>query len=406
MYDAIVVGARCAGSTTAMLLARAGHRVLLLDRATFPSDTMSTHYVHQPTIARLARWGLLDELQQSGCPPLEVARWTLSGFSVTGCAPPVDGIRAAYGPRRYVLDTMLVRAAGAAGAEVREGVNVNGLFWEDGRVVGVIGSSDRGTPFTERARVVIGADGIDSVVARSVEAPMYEEVPTLCCLYYTYWSGVPADYEVYVNQRRAVGVVPTNDGRVMVGIQWPREEFEDVRKDVEGNYWKALEVASPAFAERLREGRREERFVGTGRLPNFFRQATGPGWALVGDAGFHKDPVGAFGISDAVRHADLLAEHLIPALSQDGPLEPALERFGVRRDEDAMPEYYFNLQAARLEPMPELLDVLRVIEGDQEQVDRFFGLIAGMYTWQEFFTDDLIARTEAARARSGGDQPI
>ncbi|MEV5974968.1 NAD(P)/FAD-dependent oxidoreductase [Streptomyces sp. NPDC051921] len=397
MYDAIVVGARVAGATTAMLLARAGHRVLLLDRARFPSDTMSTHYVHQPTIARLARWGLLDRLTASGCPPLDVARWTLEDVTITGCAPPVDGIRSAYGPRRFVLDSLLVDAARESGAETREGTNVTELLWEGSRVVGVRARGESGAEFTARARVVIGADGVDSMVARAVRAPRYEEAPTLNCLYYTYWGGMKADYEVYVTGRRAIGVVPTNDDAVMVGIQWPRAEFDLVRRDVEGSYLKALEATAPELAERVRGSERTARFTGTGRLPNFFRQASGPGWALVGDSGFHKDPVGAFGISDAIRHAELLAGLLAPALGDEVPLERALDDYAERRDEDAMPEYFFNLQAAQLEPMPELLDILRVIAGEQDQVDRFFGLIAGMYTWDTFFTPELIERAGAGR---------
>jgi len=397
MYDVIVVGARCAGATTAMLLARAGHRVLLLDRASFPSDTMSTHYVHQPTIARLARWGLLDGLRATGCPPLEVARWTLEDVTVTGCAPAVDGIRAAYGPRRYVLDTMLGEAAVAAGAEFRQDTNVTELLFDGDQVVGVRGKSRRGGVFEERARVVIGADGVDSLVARQVGARTYEEFPTQCCLYYTYWSGVPADYEVYVGKRRAIGVVPTHDDLVMVGIEWPRAEFDIVRGDVEGAYLTALEQTAPELATRVLAGAREARFVGTGRLPNFFRESAGAGWALVGDAGFHKDPVGAFGISDAIRHAELLAAHLGRALGGDGPIDDALATYAVDRDEDSMAEYYFNLQAAKLDAMPELVDVLRALRGDQKQVDRFFGLIAGMYTTDEFFTDDVIARAAAAR---------
>ncbi|MFJ4952593.1 NAD(P)/FAD-dependent oxidoreductase [Streptomyces sp. NPDC088760] len=399
MYDAIVVGARVAGATTAMLLARAGHRVLLLDRAAFPSDTMSTHYVHQPAIARLARWNLLDRLAATGCPPLEVARWTLEDVSITGCAPPVDGIRAAYGPRRYVLDHLLVTAAVEAGAELRERANVTGLVRDGDRVAGVRVKGADGRELTERARLVIGADGIDSLVAREAGARRYEETPTLNCLYYTYWNGLKADYEVYVRGRRAIGVVPTHDDNVMIGIQWPRAQFDSVRSDIEGAYLRALQETAPGLAERVREAERVARFTGTGRLPNFFRTASGPGWALVGDAGFHKDPVGAFGISDALRHAELLAGLAAPALGGERPVNEALADFAEQRDEDAMPEYFFNLQAAQLDPMPELLNVLRVIQDDQDQIDRFFGLVAGSYTWDVFFTDDLVERAAALAAQ-------
>ena len=135
MYDAIVVGARCAGSPTAMLLARAGRRVLLLDRATFPRDTLSTHYIHQSGVARLARWGLLDRLAATGCPPIRRYRFDVGPFALTGVPPPIDGVDAAYSPRRYVLDQLLADAAVEAGAELREGVTVEELLAEGGRVV-------------------------------------------------------------------------------------------------------------------------------------------------------------------------------------------------------------------------------------------------------------------------------
>src|SRR5262245_6090568 len=131
----IVVGARCAGATTAMLLARRGHRVLLLDRNQLPSDTLSTHYVHQPAIARLASWGLLERLRATGCPPLDRARWQLEDVHLQGCAPPVGGLRTAFGPRRFVLDGLLATAAAEAGADLRQRCNATGLVRSDDRVV-------------------------------------------------------------------------------------------------------------------------------------------------------------------------------------------------------------------------------------------------------------------------------
>src|SRR5262252_74108 len=114
MYDAIIVGARAAGSPTAMLLARKGHRVLLLDRAEFPSDTLSTHYIHQPGVARLARWGLLDQVVAGGCTPVREAIFDPGPFTLTGTPPPADGHADAYAPRRTVLDAILLEAAAKA----------------------------------------------------------------------------------------------------------------------------------------------------------------------------------------------------------------------------------------------------------------------------------------------------
>ncbi len=402
-YDAIVVGARCAGASTALLLARAGHRVLLLERGRFPSDTISTHYLHLPGVARLARWGLLDRLRATGCPPLTRVRMGLSGIDLTGSVPSVDGLTTAYAPRRQFFDTMLVEAATEAGAELREGCAVTGLVEEDGRVVGVRARGGGGAEVIERARIVIGADGMDSVVARTVAAPTYEEHPTLCCAYYSYFSGFRADYEIYTGGRCGIGVAATHDDLVVIGVQWPRSEFDRVRHDVEGSYLAALRTAAPELAERVAGGAREERFVGTGRLPNFFRHPYGPGWALVGDAGHHKDPVGGYGMSDALSHAELLATRLDQALRGERPMEEALAEYAEERDRESMTRYQFNLEAAKLDPLPELLNVLRVVKGDQAQTNRFFGLLAGVLRMEEFFTEELIDRAVAATLDAAAD---
>ena len=391
MYDAIVVGSRVAGASTAMLLARAGHRVLLLDRGTFPSDTMSSHYIHLPGIVRLNRWGLLERLKATGCTPMSRTRMNLCGIELNGSVPPVDGLRHAYAPRRYILDTMLVEAAVEAGVEFRDGCNVTGLVEEDGRVAGVRIHRPGHGESVERARVVIGADGKDSLVARLVNAPAYEEHPTLSCTYYSYWSGFESDYEIYSNGNRGVGVSSTHDGLVVIGVLWPREEFHRVRLDVENEYLAAMRIAAPELADRVAGGKREERFVGTGRLPNFFRQPYGPGWALVGDAGHHKDPVGGYGISDAFAHAELLADRLDQVLRGEREMAEALAEYHEERDRESMARYQFNLEAAKLSPMAELLNVLRVVQGNQERVDGFLALMAGVYSTEQFFTEDLIA---------------
>src|SRR5438045_803498 len=174
MYDAIVIGARCAGSPTAMLLARQGYRVLLLDKASFPSDTLSTHYIHQPGVARVKRWGLLDRVAASNCPPVRRQMLDVGPFAVVGSPPPVDGVADGYAPRRTVLDQILVEAAVAAGAELREHFSMDDLVTDGGRVVGIRGRAVGGGTVTEKARIVIGADGLHSMVARSVQAATYQ----------------------------------------------------------------------------------------------------------------------------------------------------------------------------------------------------------------------------------------
>jgi flavin-dependent dehydrogenase len=228
-------------------------------------------------------------------------------FVICGVPRPVDGVSAAYGPRRTVLDALLVHAAVEAGAELREAFTVDEVLVEDDHITGIRGHARNGTSVKERARVVIGADGRYSMVAKTVRPARYHQRPPLAAGYYAYWSGVPTDgFEAYIRAARAVGVIPTHGGLTCVVVTWPRSEFVTNRGDIEGSYRKALELA-PGFAERVCVGKRETRFVGTADLPNFFHQPYGPGWALVGDAGYHRDPITAQGISDAFRGAEFLA---------------------------------------------------------------------------------------------------
>ena len=233
-YDAIVVGARCAGSPTAMLLARKGYRVLLVDRATFPSDTVSTHMIHPPGVAALARWGLLDRVVATGCPPVDTYEFDFGPFTISG-RPATPEAPIAYAPRRTVLDALLVDAAAEAGVEVREQFTVESLVFEHGRVVGVRGHERGGPAVTERASVVVGADGRYSFVADAVDAEEYDQKPKLLAAYYSYWSGLPLDgrFGNWIRPHRGFAAWPTNDDLTLVIAGWPYREFEANRNDVE-----------------------------------------------------------------------------------------------------------------------------------------------------------------------------
>src|SRR5579859_8005366 len=235
-YDAIVVGARCAGAPTAMLLARAGARVLLVDRARFPSDTISGHAIKMPGVAYLKRWGLLDAVLASGCPPLH--KMTLSvGDRALPLPPPGADSLPVVGPRRTVLDSILVQAAAAAGVDVQEGTSVAEVLRDDGQVLGIEAPGHTGRPLRARAPIVVGADGKRSFIAHQVGAEYEHYQSPVSIAYYSYWSGYRFDgVAMYFGQGRAAGLLPTHDGQVMAFVQCRWEERHAFRADPIGNY--------------------------------------------------------------------------------------------------------------------------------------------------------------------------
>lgn len=395
-YDVIVVGARCAGAPTAMLLARGGYRTLLVDKATFPSDTVSTHLIHPPGVAALHRWGLLDRLTATGCPPIHTYTFDFGDLTLAG-SPAFDGAPVAYGPRRTVLDKLLIDAASEAGAEVSEGFSVDNVLREDGRVVGIHGRDRGGRTAAKRARVVVGADGRHSLVARTVGPEQYHAKAPLLAGYYAYWSGLPMDgrFETYVRPNRGFAAWPTNDDLTLVIAAWPYPEFVANRRDIEDNYLKTLALA-PTFAERVDAGHRESRFYGSA-VHNYFRKPYGPGWVLVGDAGYDRDFITAQGIQDAFRDAELCAAALNDAFSGARSFEAAMDDYQSARDGQALPMYEFTCQLAALEPPPpELENLLGAMRGNQDAMDGFARLNAGVMSPVEFFSDENVGRILAS----------
>ena len=383
-YDAIIVGARCAGSHTAMLLARKGYRVLVVDRATFPSDTVSTHVMQPRAVASLAGWGLVDRLTATGCPPIHTYAFDFGPVTISG-TPGTKDTPVAYCPRRTVLDKLLVDAAAEAGAEIREGFAVEEVLIEDGRVVGIRGRSKGAATVTERARVVVGADGRYSLVAEAVRPEQYNEKPPLLAAYYTYWSGLPMDgrFETYIRSHRGFAAAPTHDGWTLTVGGWPHAEFDANKKDVEGHFLKMFDLA-PEFAARVRGAKREAPFSGAA-VSNFFRKPYGPGWALVGDAGYNKDPITAQGITDAFRDAERCATALDRVFTGAGSFDEAMGEYQRERDEHVLPMYEFTCELATLEPPPpQMQQLLGAIQGNQKAMDSFAQMNAGTISPAEF----------------------
>src|SRR5262249_40427967 len=389
MYDVIVIGARCAGSPTALLLARKGYKVLLVDRSVFPSDmAFSNHFVHQAGSAALKRWGLLGRLAATNCPPITEDYFDYGAFTLAGPVPPVDGVNTAFAPRRIKLDPLLAAAAAEAGAELREGFPVQELIWEDGRVAGIRGKYKHAT-VTERARITVGADGMFSTVAKAVQAPLYKSQPGLEGSWYAYWSGVPMKgWHLWLRPDRVVFAYNTNDNLTLIGVAFPARELSAVRADVEGNHLRTITEDVPELAERMLAGRRESHFVG-GVIPYYMRRPYGDGWALVGDAGYQKDPCTASGITDAFRSAEWLAEAIDAGFSGRRAVEPALAGNEVKGSESGVP--YFELLrrvSGVAPPAAEVQQLLAALQFNHEQRGRFFGVLAHAVPVQEFFSPE------------------
>jgi flavin-dependent dehydrogenase len=399
MYDVIVVGTRVAGASTAMLLARRGLKVLAVDRAGFPSDTLSTHQVQVPGGARLRRWGLLDCITAAGTPPARHVRFDPGPVVLEGHFPAVDGVDALYSPRRRLLDAVLVEAARDAGAEVRERFAVDELCFDDGRVTGVRGRERGGGTVREAARMVVGADGRHSAVAKAVEAAAYHVEPARSIAYYTYWSGVPLrGGEIYGRERRLIGAWPTNDGLAMTYVAAPPGEFGAFRADPEGSVLRSLDLAGD-LGDRVRAGERAERVFGTADLQNRFRTPHGPGWALVGDAGLVMDPATGQGIADAFRDAELLTDAIASGLDGGPPLERTLAEYQARRDAAARPMYDMTLDLVSFAPpRPEQALLMSRLAGRPEQVERFLGVLTGAVPIPEYFGPRNLLRVLGPRA--------
>jgi flavin-dependent dehydrogenase len=407
-YDVIVVGARVAGAATALLLARAGARVLLADRARLPGDTLSTHQVQVPGVAALQRWGVLGAVAATA-PATRRLRFDAGTVVLDGTYPAAGGVSALYSPRRMILDQVLLEAAAAAGAEVRLRFRAEELIWAGRRVAGIRGRSPRGTAAAETAGLVVGADGKHSLVARAAGAARYCERPAATMASYSYWAGVPTvagGGEIYRRAGRAVAAFPTGDGLTMIYAAAPAAEFAGARRDLEGHYLASL-AGCGSLGERARGGTRAERLRVTNDLPARLHVPYGPGWALAGDAGLVLDPVSACGITNALRDAELLARAAVeglggspgPAGGRDsapggrGGLDAALARYHRQRDAAARPMYDLTARTAQLRPASRGERLLYAsLAGRPAEITRFFGVLAGTEHAGQYLSPARLAR--------------
>ncbi|MFE2754428.1 NAD(P)/FAD-dependent oxidoreductase [Actinosynnema sp. NPDC059335] len=391
MYDLIVIGGRCAGASTALLAARAGRRVLVLDRARMPADTVSTHLVHQPGVALLARWGVLDAALAGGCPPIVESGYHVADVHLRGASRPSDGQQAAYAPRRTVLDAALADAAVAAGAEFRDQATAVALLSDDDGVLGVRYRTADGRVHEARGRLVVGADGMRSAVARFTGAPTVVEDPTLTCVYYAYWRGLPPRFELFEAAGRFAGTVPTDDGLSVVSVYFPQAEFEAVRRDARRTYAENVARLVPALRDATADDDRFGKLYAVGDQRNFVRQGHGPGWVLLGDAWHHKDSITARGITDAFRQADLFAARVVPHLDDPTALRDALAAYDVERRDQVLESYRNTLSVARLDVQDERIRLLRFIERDPRLVEGYFSVVSGVLPVGELYSPDLLA---------------
>jgi 2-polyprenyl-6-methoxyphenol hydroxylase-like FAD-dependent oxidoreductase len=385
-YDVVVVGARAAGAATALLLARHGLRVLVVDRARYGADTLSTHALMRGGVLQLTRWGLLDRIVAAGTPAIRRTTFRYAGDVVQIDLKPSYGVEALYAPRRTVLDPVLVDAAVAKGADVRFGVAVTGVRRDrHGTVTGITGRTRDGESVRVRARVVVGADGIRSTVAEAVGAPFDRVGRSAAAATYGYWSGLETDgYEWSWRPDAATGVIPTNDGLACVFASASR------RRIGRGGLTALTGVVAASSADlagRLAAAVPPAAFRTFTGHPGYVRRSWGRGWALVGDAGYFKDPLSAHGLTDALRDAELLARALV-AVVRDG----ADER-------DALAGY----QATRDELSRALFDVMDVIAGhrwtDEEIPDLLLELSAAM-------ADELETLAALPALPAGPRQPV
>jgi 2-polyprenyl-6-methoxyphenol hydroxylase-like FAD-dependent oxidoreductase len=334
-YDAIVVGARCAGAATAMLLARSGLSVLVLERGKAGTDTLSTHALMRAAVIQLHRWGVLDAILARGTPIVRRTTFHYGSEVIPVDLKPRDGVEGLVAPRRFVIDAVLVEAARAAGVDFAFGATVVDVVRNGDRITGVVAKLEDGTTEILADRV-IGADGMYSTIASLVGAAAYRTAEYTTAVIFSYFDGLGLDgYHWYYNDKVGAGSIQTNDGVCVFAALPPKRFHDDFRTDVAAGHHQVLAECDPDLAARAAAARRTEPFRGFGGRKGYVRQSYGPGWALIGDAAYFKDPLTAHGMTDALVDAEFLARAI--AAGTDAALE------AYQHERDARTLTFFEL---------------------------------------------------------------
>ncbi|MBV8861314.1 MAG: FAD-dependent monooxygenase [Mycobacterium sp.] len=399
-FDVVVVGARCAGSPLALMLARRGFSVCLVDRAQFPSETPSTHVIQPCGVHVLDQLGLLDAVLAAGAVRLDRLTMVIDdAVRIEAMLDEADCGRASLCVRRVTLDKLLVDAAAAAGADVRTGLRVTGLITEDGRVIGV---NTAAGPI--HGRLVVGADGRHSTVASLVGAREYDVTPAGKMFAWAYFEDVCDREERARIGRRGARVFlasPTDGDLYMAATGIDTAKQAEFHADRDANFTAGLQ-AWPELADVVAGGRRVGPIRVLTNWHGYFRESAGPGWVLVGDAGHFKDPTPGQGIGDAFRQAARLARSIEDGLGNTSP-DAAMQRWWQWRDDDAYEMYWFASSmgaAGRTSPLTTRL--MRNVAADPEATQMFFGVLNHDIRPSQLFT---MSRAARAAARALIDRP-
>ncbi len=403
-YDVIIVGARCAGATTAAHLAKLGLHVLVVDKTTFPQDTLSTHFVWPRGASYLNRLGILDRILEK-TPSSKTIEITVEGIKVAGKVPleileerfmklhknADHMVQTSFSAKRYVIDKILIDYAVEQGAELMEGFSVEELIFDenDNRVCGIKGKNKTGEIIAAQGNLVIGADGADSLVAKLTGTQKEETRDNCTFAAYTYFSGFNFKNPIIQKRgRMSIGIVPTNDGHNMTMIYGPKNWLKGLRTGNKNeNFLKAVKYVNPEIGSVVEKAVREKAIVTTNKMESFIRNASGKGYALVGDAASFKDQCTASGMTHAFRDAELIAMHIKEGIA-NGNLDESLKSYARKRHLDTWRYQEFVSKTAEMNPASASeVQMFEALAKNQNQANRFIAMYGDTFPVRDFFTE-------------------